>query len=230
MRSPDARDVKGGSETLFFRGDIKGPLVVPGTYQVRMNVDGQCLTKSFQIKKDPRISVSSEEFREQFDFLIKIRDKLSIAHNAVNQILNLHDELESIKRRVKGHKSEGIVCEDVNELDNKLASLLNNLVATGIRESEDLKFQIFSDPLYDHYAPFTFFAPTLKLNSKIANIKGSVESADGKPTEQCYKAFNELSEELDIHLKALEEILEKDVQLINNLLKKLDVPAISIKK
>ena len=84
MRYPDAIGVKGGS--LIYGGSLRGPVAVPGTYQVRLTVDSESFTKSFEIKKDPRIEVTKEDLQKQFDLLIKIRDRLRDTHKAVNQI------------------------------------------------------------------------------------------------------------------------------------------------
>lgn len=218
MRYPDARDVRGGSLTLLFSGNIRGPFAVPGTYQVRLTVGDKTLTEFFQIKKDLRLSTTPEEFQKQFDLLIKIRDKISDTHDAVNQVLEVHDAIEAAKKRAKGKKNEEIILSEAERLNEKLAFVLNNLVATKVRESEDLKFEIFSDLAYDHYAPFTYFAPILKLNSQFANIQSAVASTDRKPTDQCYENFKELSANLDIQLKLLHKIMEKDLALFNKLI------------
>lgn len=228
---PDARDVKGGSTTLFFNGGIRGPIAAPGTYHVRLSVgDKQVETQSFQIKKGPRISATQQDLKEQFNLLIKIRDKLSAAHDAVNQILNTHQELQFILQQVKGKENEKIILNRVSGLKEKLADFLNSLVATNIRENLDLNFEIFSDLSYDHYAPFTYFAPTLKLNARLANIQSAVAGSDMKPTQQCYENYEVLSAELDIHFTELKKVMEKDIPELNRFLREQGVPAIPVQK
>lgn len=228
IRYPDARGIKGG--TTLFGGTLRGPRVVPGTYQVKLTVGSESQVRSFEIKKDPRIAASQEEYQEQFDFLIKIRDRLSAAHDAVNQILGLHKDLKASLERVKGLESEKVISEEAKKLDARLASVLNEIVATRIRESKDLNFDIYNAARFDSYAPFIVFPPTHKLNSRIANIQGSVSSVDGKPTDQCYENFNALSAELDKQLAELKEIIEKDVPAFNKLIQEQGVPAVPLKK
>jgi photosystem II stability/assembly factor-like uncharacterized protein len=228
MRYPDARGIKGG--TTLFMGNLRGPRALPSTYQIRLTVGSESHVKSFEIKKDPRISASQEEFQEQFDFLIKIRDRLSAAHDAVNQILGLHRDLKATLELVKGLDNEKVITEEAKKLDGRLASVLNEIVATRIRESKDLNFAIYNANRFDSYAPFIVFAPTLKLNSRIANIQGSVSSVDGKPTDQCYENFNVLSAELDKQITELKEIIEKDVPAFNKLVDDQGIPAIPVQK
>ena len=40
----------------------------------------------------------------------------------------------------------------------------------------------------------------IKLNNKLAALLGVVESADGRPTEQSYTVFKDLSGRLDVEL------------------------------
>src|SRR5262249_2145832 len=54
---------------IMWAGDTRGPRVVPGTYQVKLTVDGKTLTQSFELKKDPRIRTTLEELVKQYDLL-----------------------------------------------------------------------------------------------------------------------------------------------------------------
>src|SRR5207244_2900697 len=72
LRYPDASRFPG---LIMWAGQTSGPRAVPGTYQVRLTADGQTLTQSFELKKDPRLETTQADFNKQFDLLIKIRDK-----------------------------------------------------------------------------------------------------------------------------------------------------------
>ena len=67
-------------------GRNAGPRVVPGTYKVRMTVGEWTQTKSFEVKKDPRLPTTQEDFQKQFDLAIKIRDRLTELNNAIRKI------------------------------------------------------------------------------------------------------------------------------------------------
>ena len=43
---------------IFWAGSTRGPLVVPGSYQVRLTVDGKSQTQSFNVVKDPRLKTT----------------------------------------------------------------------------------------------------------------------------------------------------------------------------
>src|SRR5262249_18928079 len=55
LRYPDASRFKG---LILWGGGLQGPTVVPGTYQVRLTAGGKSQTRSFEIRKDPRLATT----------------------------------------------------------------------------------------------------------------------------------------------------------------------------
>ncbi len=208
MRYPDAIGVKGGS--LIYGGSLRGPVAVPGTYQVRLTVDSESFTKSFEIKKDPRIEVTKEDLQKQFDLLIKIRDRLSDTHQAVNQILDMKTALEDAQSKIEDLERKKIIFSEAEKLKEKLNSVLNALVEIKVRSYREFNFYLFHH-MFDHHR--------LKLNTRIGSIQGVVANAYSKPTDQCYENFNEASADLDIQLTKFKEIKKKDIPAFNRLVK-----------
>ena len=56
---------------------VLGPVAPPGRYEVRLTVAGESQTRSFEVLADPNVRATREEFDAQFEFLIRIRDRLS---------------------------------------------------------------------------------------------------------------------------------------------------------
>src|SRR5262249_41586331 len=71
---------------LLWAGQTQGPRIVPGTYQVKLTVDGQTMTENFEVKGDPRLTTTAADYAKQLDLSLKIRDKLTETHNAIIQI------------------------------------------------------------------------------------------------------------------------------------------------
>src|SRR4051794_5882440 len=84
MRYADATGIEAG--TFLAGGNLRGPVTVPGTYQVRLKAGGQTLTQPLKIVADPKSQATLADLQKQFDLLIAIRDKVSAVHNAVNDI------------------------------------------------------------------------------------------------------------------------------------------------
>ncbi len=169
MRYPDARGIEGG--TFLAGGNLRGPVAVPGTYQVRMKA-GQTLTQPLRIVADPRSDAKSDDIQEQFDLLIAIRDKVSAVHDAVNEIKRMRASLASRRDRAAAAK-----------LDAALEAVQKDLV--------ELRFAGFDDQM---------LVFDLKLNNRMAALQNYVAQGDYAPTEQQYSVFRELSSAIDTAL------------------------------
>jgi hypothetical protein len=91
LRYPDATRFPG---LIMWAGNVRGPRIVPGKYQVRLTVDGQTQTQQFMVKKDPRTPTTPEDFQKQLALALQIRDKLSQANEGVIKIREAKLQLE----------------------------------------------------------------------------------------------------------------------------------------
>jgi hypothetical protein len=208
LRYPDARSVPGDVTT---ERSLTGPLAPPGSYQVQLDVSGQIYRASFELLKDPRVSVTHADFEAQFNMLLRIRDKLSETHDAINQLRSVRQQVEEWVRRAEG-LSNGQVAEAVGKaatgMKEKLTAIEAELIQSRARVQQDqLNF------------------PT-RLNAKLSGLTSVVASADGAPTQQSYEVFRDLSTRIDQQLIQLQEVIEKDVVLFNDLIRKSDLPAV----
>jgi photosystem II stability/assembly factor-like uncharacterized protein len=70
----------------------RAPMVVPGTYQARLTVDGTSTTQSFRVYIDPRVAedgVTQEHLQEQLALNLTVRDALSQARRAAVRVDSL---------------------------------------------------------------------------------------------------------------------------------------------
>jgi hypothetical protein len=176
MRYPDAHGIEGG--TYLAGGNLRGPVAVPGSYQVRMKTGGQTLTQPLRIVADPRSETNSSDLQEQFDLLIAIRDKVSAIHDAVNDITKMRASLALRPDRTAAAK-----------LDAALDAVQKELA--------ELRFAGFDDQM---------LVFDLKLNNRMAALQNYVAQGDYAPTEQQYSVFRELSVAIDAALARLASI------------------------
>src|SRR5678816_1151247 len=85
---------------ILWSGEMRGPRVTPSRYQVRLTVDGQTTSQSFEVKPDPRLSASAADFAKQLALGLKIRDKVTETHNAIIQIRDVRKQIEDLLKRV----------------------------------------------------------------------------------------------------------------------------------
>jgi hypothetical protein len=211
LRYPDARSVPGDVTT---ERSLTGPLAPPGSYQVQLSVGGQTYTAAFDLLSDPRVKAMPSDFQAQFSLLLRIRDKLSETHDAINRLRSIRQQVEDWVRRVEGGANGQTAAEAVGvaaiRIREKLTAIEAELIQSRARVQQDqLNF------------------PT-RLNAKLAGLTSVVASADGAPTQQAYEVFRDLSTRIDQQLIQLQTVVHGDVTAFNELIHTSSIPAVSL--
>ncbi len=200
LRYADATSFPG---LIMWAGSVTGPRVSPGTYQVRLTADGKSQTQSFQVKRDPRLTTTPEQYNKQLTLALQIRDKLSETNEGVIRIREVRKQLEGYTGR-----SDKRVAEAAKELIKRLTAVEEDLYQTKNRASED---------------PLNF---PIKLNNKLAHVLGVVSGSDNEPTAQSYMVYEDLATQVNAKLNTLKGLLTTDLAAFNKLVRDANVPAI----
>lgn len=206
MRYPDATRFPG---IILWAGQTQGPRVAPGSYQVKLTVDGQTMTETFEVKPDPRLNTTPGDYAKQLDLSLKIRDKLTETHNAIIQIRDVKKQVDDLVKRV-GSQSKPIA-DSGNALIKKLTEVEEALYQTKNQSSQD---------------PLNF---PIRLNNKLAALLGVVSRSETPPNDQSVEVYNDLVRQIDAQLAKLSQIMKTDVPAFNQLVKDQNIPAIVVK-
>jgi photosystem II stability/assembly factor-like uncharacterized protein len=189
-------------------GNTKGPVALPGTYQVRLTVLGKAYTAPLQIEPDPRLKVTQTDLQKQFDLLIKIREKVTQTDDAINQIRDLREQINTINKRLKGDPRAKVVADAGKSLDKKMTEVEEVLIQTKAKSGQDvLNFPI-------------------RLNNQLVALGGVVASAASAPTQQSYEVFDMLAKSVDEQLAKWKTIVATDVKAYDDIVKQQDIPAL----
>ena len=203
MRLPDAEKIPGDKSAQSY---LHGPVVVPGNYRVRLNVGDLTKEQSFTIAPDSRVSASASDLQAQFDLLVKIRDRVSDAHRAVNKVRTLRTQLDGWEKRLDAQQETIATADTLLESVKSLKEKLNAV--------EDALVQVKSE------SPLQY--PS-RLNSKMATLSAFVDNADFAPTAQTQEAFEYLSEQIGNEVKQLDDIEANDLARFNEALRNANV-------
>ena len=129
LRYPDATRFPG---LIMWAGNVRGPRIVPGKYQVRLTVDGQLLTQPFTVNKDPRAPTTPEDFQKQLALALQIRDKLSQANAGVVKIREAKRQLD----RYAGSDNK-TVAESAKDFSKRLTAIEQELYQTKNQSNQD---------------------------------------------------------------------------------------------
>jgi photosystem II stability/assembly factor-like uncharacterized protein len=204
LRYPDATTFPG---LIMWAGSVTGPRVSPGKYQVRLTVAGKSQTQSFEVKKDPRLQATPEDYARQLSLSLQVRDKLSETNEGVIRIREVRKQLEDYAKR-----DDKRVADAASALIKKLTAVEEELYQTKNRASED---------------PLNF---PIKLNNKLAHILSVVQSSDNRPTDQSYMVYEDLATRVNAQLKTLNSLMSTELAAFNRLVHDSNVPAVQAPK
>jgi len=190
---------------VLWGGRTNGPMAVPGAYQVRLTVDGKAQTQPFAVKRHPLRSATDADLKEQFDFAIQIRDKVSEANNAVIKIRSLKTQIADrlTKSQDAGLKSAADkLTRDLNAVEEEIYQVRN---------------QSGQDPL-------NF---PIKINNRLASLNGVVNNGDGRPIGNASVIFKDLTAELKVQTDRLDQVVAAGVPSFNAETKRLGLEPVT---
>lgn len=145
----------------------EGPAVPPGTYQVKLTAAGQELVAPLVINADPRSKTAQADFEKQYEWGIRIRDRVTEIQNTVMAIIEARTKLESQK---KANPSSAAA---IDVLEKELESIEGELIQMkSVNREAGLVYPIMLDAQY-------------------AELGSVIESADTAPPAQVIEMFNE---------------------------------------
>jgi hypothetical protein len=193
----------------------RGPMVPPGTYQVRLTADGKSYTAPLELRLDRRVKASNEDVQKQVELGRKIVAQVSEIHEAVGTIRELRVQTRALDRRFGEARSGDdpkytALISATKDFDKKSFDLESQLLQVNSKSSEsNLNYPVLID-------------------ERIHSLLFSVDSADAAPTKQQYEVFDELQKEAQPLLAQYRELISKDLPALNEMVNKLNVPALYV--
>ena len=183
-----------------YNSGAKGPMALPGKYQVRLTVDGKSQTVPLELKLDPRVQVSQADLEKQFDLLRQIREQLNRVYAAVNQIEDVRNQTSEMKRRLPGDDSARAIKSSADNLTAKLVSVRDPLINLRISANED---SLAFHPEID--GQWAFLAMIVSAE------------CDCGPTEAALQRFDELKKQTDEAIARWADLQKSDVAVFQKL-------------
>jgi photosystem II stability/assembly factor-like uncharacterized protein len=134
----------------------QGPHALPGSYTVRLTVDGHSYTAPLLLKMDPRVKTSPAGLEQQFELETKLAGMMSKSSKAVMEARSVSEQLEGLSKQAKGS-----VAEAVTSLNKKISAFLD-----GPPHAEHEKHQ----PALSH------------VSTEVGELYADVMRADAQPT------------------------------------------------
>ncbi len=193
---------------ILWWATTSGPTAIPGDYKVKMTVNGNESLQDFSIMADPRAEATPADYRAQFDFLMRVRDKLTETHEGIINI----------------RKAKGQINDVMKKAENDEISELGKAIIKDMTEIEKALYQTKNESGQD---PLNF---PIRLNNKLGHLASLSGVGSYRPTDSSLAFYEEVTAKIDEQLALLNDILDSRIKEFNQKVKEVDVDAVKLGK
>jgi hypothetical protein len=188
----------------------RGAMVLPGSYQVRLTVEGKPYTVPLELKVDARVKTSLEDLHKQNDLARKIVAQVSEIHTAVAAIREVRTQIRALDKRFGDNAQQAAVVSAAKEFDKKSLDLESKLLQVSAKSSEaNLNFPVLID-------------------EQLHSLLFTVDFGDNAPTKQQYEVFDELQKQAQPLLAQYHDLISRDLAALNEMVNKQNVPVLYV--
>jgi hypothetical protein len=207
--------------------------VAPGSYTVRLTVNGKALTQPITVKMDPRVKTAAVELARQHELSEAMYDGVIETQAALQKVRDLRAQVKKIQEKA-GPAAEAVT-KALADFDKKAAALEGGAGGAGGRGGGG-----------GQMAPGGPGGPMAQggpggapggagMQDSLAGIGGSLvqlmnllQAADAAPTTQAIAAVTERREALRALTAKWDAFRTKDVTALNTALKAANLPLIEL--
>ncbi len=208
MRYDSAEKVKG---LIIWHGTVPGPKAAPGKYFYKLKAEKDSAEGSFVIKANPVYKVSQQDYEEQFNFLLSVRDKFSEIQVAIRNINNLRGQVNDFVA-LQGKNIPKELKKQADSINKQMTSIEEALHQTKAKSGQD----VLNYPI--------------RLDDKISGLYDFASSGNAAPAGQVKEAFIVLGGQADVQLKKFDQLLKTDIANFNKMIRESALPVIGIKE
>jgi photosystem II stability/assembly factor-like uncharacterized protein len=134
----------------------EGPLVLPGTYTLKLHVDGQVLTSTVAVKLDPRVSLSEEALKDRHRLTMQVYDDIARLSELVIALRSVRKQLAARSEALKDDPGSAKWIKEATELAAKFDALEEQLHNPKAEVTYDILAMKGGARLYSQLVPLFF--------------------------------------------------------------------------
>jgi len=181
----------------------------PGTYTIKMTVDGKDFSQPLKVLKDPHSNGTEGDITIQTKLMGALSDDMNGVVDSINQIESIRAQLSVLEAEVGKDQNGAALRTAAEALNTRLIEVEDHLMklkSTG-RGQDGVRW-------------------SNQLVEKLGYLAAEVESSDDHPTTQQVAVHDELREQAATYKQRLSLLLGKEVADFNSLLRQKNVPNI----
>jgi hypothetical protein len=185
-------------QSFFFRG-AAGPQVLPGTYKVRLTVNGKKMEQPVAVRLDPTVKVTLAELQQQYDVALKLRDMISVTNLAMRSLDSVGQQMHSLETTV-------------HSLSPDAPPALHETISSDLKSLDTLELKL----VRSENAPPYSLGP--RLSEQLQELFSDVERVNAAPTKAEMDLFNELQGEFQQRIAEVRQWNTETVAKLNSML------------
>ncbi len=182
---------------ILWWASLDGPVAIPGSYKVNLNVNGNALSQSFKIIADQRAESTQADMQKQFDFITDVNKTMDDAHKSIKKIRNITAQLSAFETQYNGNEDLKDLLEKAKTLKEEFTKIEEALYQTKNRSGQD---------------PLNF---PIRLTNKLGHLNALVSMGDFAPTDQDVAVKNELTSQIKVQLDTFNNLINEEIRAFN---------------
>lgn len=208
MYYPPADRVDG---LILWHGTVPGPKAAPGNYYYKIKAGKDSAEGSFVIRANPVYNLTQQDYEDQFNFLITVRDKFNEIQKAGKNIRDVRKQLNDFVDK-QGKDCPKEIKQLADSINKQMTVIEEALHQTKAKSGQD----VLNYPI--------------RLDDKISGLYDFASSGNAAPAKQVKEAYTELSAQADGYLAKLKKIFDEDLVKFNQLVREKSLPVIGLKR
>ncbi len=184
-----------------------GPMAAPGTYTVRVAVDGQALaTQRLEIVKDPRFASTQADLDASVKLGVRIRNDITATSQMVNQMEVMRRQLEDAQKDLRAQAGREKLLKTVSEMHSKITAVEDKLLEPAMRLSDDKYF----------VQAYHVYTNLIWLNGEVGPGAGDVAGGtDYRPTDTSVAVLETIEKDLNGAKADYETLVKTQIPVFN---------------
>jgi photosystem II stability/assembly factor-like uncharacterized protein len=161
-----------------------GPLVAPGTYTVRLTVEGKDTESKVVVLKDPNSAGTEASVAESTKLSVAIWRDTSATAQMINRLEWTRKQLEDFRKMLKAEKAPDLDMDAAKDLQKKAQAVEDELLQPTIAEADLKSFR----------GALKLYLSLLWLQAEVgpgaADVSGNADLAPTEPEKQVYQLLS----------------------------------------
>ncbi len=197
---------------IYVYGGLNGSTVGPGSYTLRLSLDGLPVEQQAELLADPRIGASKEDYRRQQMILVQIEQTIKEVQNAVISFRSVKSQLNEKLELLKESEGSGDLIKAGEDAFTSLNTWEEKLIEPARKTFQDVvNFEN-------------------RLISELNMLRSRADSYDPRISQGIELRMNELNASWHLLDQEREKIIRQDLESFNKLYLQEKIPALIIPK